>query len=158
MGKQIWYHCSLEIYGHLILLNVQYMVEPFCLTNFSATSHSTHPVAVRLARQGEKANPHSPCRFCMGCTPFPPGGCPLVTEPIGIEPILRVLIFVTSILGCSLILESPCQSSSPLPPFSFLKREQEGEGRMIDRGSPKLVISPKLMSQKWGHSKSALYQ
>ena len=29
-------------------------------------------------------------------------------------------------------LESPF---SPLPPFSFLKREQEGEGRMIDRGS-----------------------
>ena len=89
---------------------------------------------------------------------FYPGGCRLVTEPIGIEPILSVLIFVTSILCSCLILESPCQSSSPLPPFSILKREQEGEGRMMDRGSPKLVISPKLMSQKWGHSKSALYQ
>ena len=76
------------------------------------------------------------------------GGCRLVTEPIGIELILSVLIFVTSILGCFLILESPCQSSSPLPPFSFLKREQEGEGRMIDRGFPKLENSPKLMSQK----------
>ena len=44
------------------------MVEPFCLTNFSATSYSTRPVAARLARQGEKANPHYPCRFCMSPT------------------------------------------------------------------------------------------
>ena len=57
MEKFCSFFCSVEKYGPLILLSVQYMVEPFCLTNFSATSHSTHPVPAVPSQAGRKSEP-----------------------------------------------------------------------------------------------------
>ena len=57
MEKFCSFFCSVDKYGPLILLSVQYMVEPFCLTNFSATSHSTHPVPAVPSQAGRKSEP-----------------------------------------------------------------------------------------------------
>ena len=57
MEKFCSFFCSVDKYGPLILLSVQYMVEPFCLTNFSATSHSTHPVPAVPSQAGRKSKP-----------------------------------------------------------------------------------------------------
>ena len=52
----------------------------------------------------------------------------LITKPIGIELILCVPHFCDINFGLITNLESPCQSSSPLPPAPLLRKEKGGRG------------------------------